>query len=578
MFKLLHNPKVGICVLLTLLPAFSQAREKSVKLQSTKGSIKVRIDAMTKVKKEGSSFLIHGDVTLPVDDSDWLISPDSAANLSHLDMSECQFKKRWIKFAAVGYTAVLEDLDGSGCIAIIEEFGDDPPEVIPVKRGIKVINCKTVRVVPFEKGGYREVASIFRAWMKMKGHYRHILEKPLGKEIAGAAAMRPVQHGAISEEVWDKVQPIVPSAVLVWRQFGGPGEGLENFSIDLQKKLNTSGRYFFLPWGSLLTPVAEEAPDGRTSSLGFSSMPESMIRKWSWVDDEGELRHPMVGHGGGKQATKSSKGLLCAHGQVERIEHWISKVATHPYCYRMDGVNLDSMAYYLKASHYPGNCDSKTHPATFKGWTEGLEAMFKAAYDKGLMISHEGCVFFLDKYALHTYGKSMVSLGIYTGWYLLPDGADKEPEKIIKTITHHVPVNEMIYHDQLALRIHDAEALNIRYITPEQYQKNRQIKHVFNALYGLTPNLQLGGPEADRLILEDLEWMEKEMPRALETYRLLYGLELTNHEFLSKDRLVQQTTFEGGIKIIANFSDSTTTVDRIKIPAIGYVVVNGNER
>ncbi|MEX0321721.1 MAG: hypothetical protein AB3N63_06140 [Puniceicoccaceae bacterium] len=537
------------------------------------GSLQAVIHESTKVENAGQYTIVHGDVTLQVDESDWLIAPASSRNLEHPGPQGKFFENRWGKFPAVGYTAVLKDIDGAGCAVIIEEFGEVPPLVSITKESISVVKCAKLRLVPFQNGGYRSVARIYRDWMKEKGHYRHILEKPFGREIAGAAAVRPVQHGAISAEVWEKVQPIIPSAVMVWRQYGGPAEGMENFTLELQEKLDRKGQYFFLPWGSLLAPVSQETTKSGMSYFGFSSMPSEMLEQWSWVGKDENFKHPKASQGGGTGPTRFQSGLLCAHIQQERIRHWIDKVNKHPHSYRMDGVNIDSTAALMRAQSYPGNCVHQEHPASYKDWVDGVTEMFKVAYEKGLMISHEGCVFPLEKYVLHTYGKSMVSLGIYTGWYLKAEGENKEPEKIINTIAEHVPVNEMIYHDQLALRIHDAEALNIRYANPKQYRTNRQIKHVFNALYGLTPNLQLGGADADRMILEDLQWMKKEMPRALQTYKKLYGLQLIDHRFLTEDHKIQKSVFEGGIAVIANFSDKNRVFDGTVVKALDYCLI-----
>jgi hypothetical protein len=62
------------------------------------------------------------------------------------------------------------------------------------------------------------------------------------------------------------------------------------------------------------------------------------------------------------------------------------------------------------------------------------------------------------------------------------------------------------------------------------------------------------------------------MPAATEIYTKTYGQKIVKHEFLSDDRLVQQCTFENGVRVTANFDAKARTVADLQIEPLSYVV------
>jgi hypothetical protein len=319
------------------------------------------------------------------------------------------------------------------------------------------------------------------------------------------------------------------------------------------------------------------SPEGESdqnpwADYAFDTMPRDFIEKWRLMGKNGKPYLTAKQKEAGQSPSLSS-GLLCPHSFPARMERWLSKVGNHPFCYRVDGVNIDTLVGFTRPGYYFGGCFSEDHPADYRDYINSLAEMCKVAYDRGLMVGHEGNAFWLEKYCLSSYGKGMVSVGLYTGWYLKPTGASKDPEKVISMVAQHVPINALVYHDQIAIRLHDAEALNIRFSSRDEYDTIRRFKLTFSALYGLTPNLHFAGIDADRLVLEDIAWMEKEIPRAQKTYEELYGLRITDHRFLTQDRMIQRTVFDDRIHVVANFTAEPFVVEGRSVPGLDYVMI-----
>lgn len=531
---------------------------------------------LIKHKIDESSFLFEGNLLIKLKD-DWVITgTHGGKNLLPVKDRFLTFKQKWnVKFPKIGYFGVMQDLNGAGFVALLEELGDEIPVLKPVKEGMLLSGAKKLRISFFDKGGYKSIASIFRAWQKEKGYFRKIWDKPLAQEMKGRIHIRPHQHGAISKATWEKLLPHTPKAFFIWRPTGKtPSIGLDIYTKELQEWLCQKGDFLIMPWGGQMPPLSDQGQVPSTGStnlsyFSFSTMPKEFLKGRYVLKENGDIYIPE------KKGKVFESGPLCPHFLADKMENWISKITRHPNHYKMDGVNIDTLLYYIRSDAFHGKCHHKDHPANAKDLQENMARMLKVAYDKGLMVGHEGNGYWLEKYALSAYGNPMVSVNLYTGWYLKSEGPNRPIEKVIPMVTEHLPINAMIYHDQLAMRIHDAEALNIRFANAQQNKNVRNFKLAFNALYGLTPSLHFSGNngvDTDRLVLEDLEWIKKDLGRAQKTYETLYGLQLKDHLFLTKDRLVQKTVWEDGTEVIANFRlEPYKTLDKT-IPSLDYLL------
>jgi hypothetical protein len=523
------------------------------------------------------AWVLPGSAVFGMNDGDLFVAPAGDRKHTNLytkkdipgsgqgeggDAGEDDFGGNLDAFPVAGYAGVLHSLDGAGYVVLLEDFGYAAPVLKKHKDGFEVDKAGKLRVVFFADGGYNKMAQIIRGWMKEKGYFRSLEDKPYGAKLNGAVALRPVQHGAISKSVWEQIVPIIPKAIMVWRS--GEGEAaadLDHFSVEMQKELDGKGDYTFLPWAGMALAVDSEERMTDLKRYSFDKMPQSELAKWTCIVD-GKAYRPDKGRG----------ILYHPAGLKERMEYWLyTKMPKHPYTYRTDGANIDTLPYWFKPGRFTP-CENPDKPAGYTEMVHGYEEMMKTVYDKGGIITHEGLAFFLEKYTFGGYGRPLVSVGANSGFYLKVPGRKTPPSLVLNNIANRVPINELVYHDQIAMRLHDAESLNMRYGNDPDTEAVRRYKFLFNALFGLTPNVQLGGEKADKWVTEDLPWLREEMPRATETYKLTYGQALTEHRFLTQDHLVQQAKFGNGVTITANFDSQERQAAGMTVAPLDYIV------
>jgi hypothetical protein len=520
------------------------------------------------------TWILPGEAVFGMNDSDLFVAPAGDRKHTNLykraeipgsnneDDGEDDFGGNLDAFALAGYAGVLQSLDGAGYVVLLEEFGYRTPVLKQHNDGFEVNEAGKLRVVFFADGGYNKMAQIIRGWLKEKGYYRNLFDKPYGEKLNGAVALRPVQHGAISKSVWEQIVPIIPKALMVWRAGEGDAAAdIENFSVDRQKELDGEGDYFFLPWAGMALAVDAEERMTDLKRYGFDKMPKEFVDQWTCLVD-GKPYKPDKGRG------------IAYHpaGLKERMEYWLyTKMPNHPYTYRTDGANIDTLPYWFKPGRF-APCENPDKPAGFSEMVQGYEAMVKTVYDKGGILTHEGVAFFLEKYMFGGYGRPLVTIGSNSGFYLKVPGSKKSPASVLANLANQVPMNELIYHDQIAMRLHDAESLNMRYGNDGDTAAIRKYKFLFNALFGLTPNVQLGGDKADEWVTEDLPWLREEMPQAINVYEQTYGQAILEHRFLTEDHLVQQTKFANGVTVTANFDSQERQTAGTTIAPLTYVV------
>jgi hypothetical protein len=546
----------------------------NVQKQSGTATWDFRLPADSTIEEAATdTWILPGDAVFVLNDQDLVIAPTGSQkhsnlyNKASLPAEDDNDVENLDKFSIVGYTGVLKSLEGAGYVVLLEQFGQKAPRMAKNDLGFVINDARQLRIVFFADGGYKRMAEIIRDWMKQQDYYRKLLDKPYGEQLKGAVVMRPVQYGAIGEEVWEQVSKVVPKAVLIWKTGDDTRDaGLEKFTVELQKKLDQTGQYFFLPFAGMENSVQDQQGLTGNERFNWTAMPKSLLEKWPCIVNGKPLKpnHP-----------KRYDGIvLNPFGLKERMEYWLyEKMPQHPNTYRTDGVNVDTLPYWFSPDKFVA-CENPGQQAGFAEWTEGFANMLKTVYDKGGIVSHEGLAFFTEKYAFSGYGRPLVTIGALSDFALSDPGSPKKPSQVLDNIANHIPINELVYHDQIAMRMHDGEALNMRYKNKKDTEEIRRYKFLYNALFGLTPNLQLGGEKADQWITEDLEWMRKEMPAATEIYSKTYGQAIVEHKFLTEDRLVQQCTFENGIRVTANFDTKTRTVADRQIQPLSYVVTD----
>jgi hypothetical protein len=494
-------------------------------------------------------WLLPGDVVFALNEGDMFVAPSNSRQHGNIyakgELPGRQDKEQGNldTFPIVGFTGVLTSLNGAGYVVLLEEFGAQAPTLTAHASGFEIRGAGRLRVVCFADGGYNRMAAVIRDWMREKGYYRRLLDKPFGEKLRGAVAVRPVQHGAISKRLWEQVAEVIPKAIMVWRAGEGTAAaGLEHFSVELQRELDRRGGYVFLPWCGMALGVGPEEQAAGNKRHSFDRMPQEMLDRYGYIVD-----------GKPYYSEKGDGVLFHPSGLKERMAYWLyDKMPRHPNTYRTDGANIDTLDYWFKPNRFVP-CDRPGAPADFRDQVQGYTEMARMVCERGGMVTHEGVAFFLEKYAFGGYGKPLVTLGSNAGFYLDDPGKPLDPDSVLKQITEQAPIHQLVYHDQLAMRLHDAESLNMRYGTPAKTERIRRYKLLYLALFGLTPNVQLGGEKADEWIAADLPWLRAEIPRAAATYSRTYGQAILAHNYLTDDRLVQECVYEDGTRITANF-------------------------
>ncbi|MCC2686055.1 MAG: hypothetical protein K0R75_2954, partial [Paenibacillaceae bacterium] len=177
----------------------------------------------TEEEKSQDTWILPGDAVFVLNDQDFVIAPTGSQkhsnlyNKASLPAEDDNDVENLDKFSIVGYTGVLKSLEGAGYVVLLEQFGQKAPRMAKNDLGFAINDARQLRIVFFADGGYVRMAEIIRDWMKQHDYYRRLLDKPYGEQLKGAVVMRPVQYGAIGEEVWEQVAKVVPKAVLIWK-------------------------------------------------------------------------------------------------------------------------------------------------------------------------------------------------------------------------------------------------------------------------------------------------------------------------------------------------------------------------
>ena len=154
------------------------------------------------------------------------------------------------------------------------------------------------------------------------------------------------------------------------------------------------------------------------------------------------------------------------------------------------------------------------------------------------------------------YFEGMLSLAPYRA----PDSGrsmmhkyDTVPELVAKFqvgAEYRLPLWELVYHDCVVAQWYWGDYNNK---VPGVWDK----RDLFNALYGTPPMFMFNRREWER----DHERFARSYHTATPVAHATFYSEMTDHRFLSADRLVQQTHFANGTTVTVNFGDQPCTLD-----------------
>ena len=134
------------------------------------------------------------------------------------------------------------------------------------------------------------------------------------------------------------------------------------------------------------------------------------------------------------------------------------------------------------------------------------------------------------------------------------------------------PLFQLAFHDTIFSAFRWSEA-NLR--APEWMWK----KDMFNLLYGTMP-LWMIRSEGNRLLRAESDRLAKTFKTVCGVNRYTAFDEMMSHEFISPDRSVQRTTWEGGLSITVNFSEDKAfkLSNGVELPAASYLLDGDAEK
>jgi len=255
-------------------------------------------------------------------------------------------------------------------------------------------------------------------------------------------------------------------------------------------------------------------------------------------------------------------GVLCDRQAPEYARQRVpAELETHPYrCRFIDTTTASPWRECYHPDHPMTRSDSR-------GWkTELLRVICEdMKLVTGSETGHDAAVPYVH------YFEGMLSLGPYR----IPDAGrnmreiwDEVPERVAKFQVGHkyrLPLWELVYHDCVVAQWYWGDYNNK---LPSLWDK----RDLFNVLYGTPPmfmfNRQIWEQNKDRFA----QSYKNVCPAA----RAVGYAEMTDHQFLTPDRDVQQTTFSNGVTITVNFRPKPYLVpDGREVGPMSYYMTDG---
>ncbi|HTL18065.1 MAG TPA: glycoside hydrolase [Patescibacteria group bacterium] len=428
---------------------------------------------------------------------------------------------------ARGYVAILETPDDAsiriarhdGMLTIAPEWESQVGKFGYARR---------IRYIFLEQGGHVAMAKKYRNYSKKAGLLKTLAEK----RDANSNVDRLI--GAVNVWCWDKdsieiVNEMQRAGIqrLLWSNRQTPDNltalnalGVLTSRYDIYQDVMATTNFSRLRWIH---------PDWTTNAW-----PNDIILdpRGNWLKGWGvESRNgPLI-----------PCGVLCDRfGPDFARERVPAELATHPYLCRF--IDTTTAAPW-------NECYSPDHPMTrseSRKWK--MELLRYISRDNKLVTGsetgHDAAVPFVH------YFEGMMSLGPYR----VPDAGRRMaeiwtnvPAQVAKFQLGHkyrLPLWELVYHDCVVAHWYWGDYNNK---LPALWDK----RDLFNALYGVPP-----------MFMFDRKLWETSKDRFVRSYQNTCPLirrvgyqEMINHQFLTADRNVQETTFANGVRVIVNFAE-----------------------
>ena len=400
---------------------------------------------------------------------------------------------------------------------------------------------RQMRYVFFDKGGYVAMAKRYRQYAKEKGLVKTLAEK--------------------NGERKGNIEKII-GAVNVW--FWGKGKGdftRELHKAGIKKVLFSSADWDVAAINELgyLTSIYDIYQDVwppiyHEVTKRHDGWPEDLVldqkEDWvrGWTIKKGLKEYP--------------GGVICSIRGLERAKkNILEDLKKNPYTARF--IDTTTSTPWRE-------CYNPAHPTTrSEDFKNKMALLGFCSNELGLVTGSEdgvdAAVPFVD------YFEGMMS----PGFARLPDsgrnvGAVKympPTEEFLKFQVgeeYRIPLWELVFHDAVVSTWYWGDSSNL---IPEMWWR----RDLLNILYG---NMPLWA-------IRDWDHWKQYKERFIESYKNAGSVfekvgfsAMLNHQFITEDHLVQETEFDGNIRIVVNFGDKIYELQDIKytLPAHGYVV------
>ena len=217
-----------------------------------------------------------------------------------------------------------------------------------------------------------------------------------------------------------------------------------------------------------------------------------------------------------------------------------------------------------------GECYHPDHPMTRTDAFRYKRILLQYLNDIGLVSGTEvGCE---DVAANINYQEGMMSPPMYrapdsgrrmtTLYY--GDSIDEKINKYMLNPIYRVPLWELVYHDCVVSYWYWGDSTNS---CPELMKK----RDLFCSLYGLPPIYSFDANDWEKLKKDIIDSYHRTSEIASKTGYC----RMMSFEYITEDKLVQKTTFENGIEVVANFSDKPVEYHGKTIEPIDKIIIGG---
>ena len=431
----------------------------------------------------------------------------------------------------------VEDATGAGMVAILETPDDAAIEIVPNKNKLLQVNAswepsmkefryaRQLRYVFFDEGGHVAVCKRYRQHAIETGLFVSFTEKvkknPNIDKLLGAANIWYWDGNKV--ELVKEMQSLGMTRIL-WSGGGSAEELVE------MNKLNgvLTSRYDI--YQDIMDPA-------RRNDVSWH--PDWTTEAWphdiNWISPDGTWRKGWEVDQRDRSLPRIPCAVICDAKAVPYARERITKeLETKPYLCRF--IDTTVAAPWFECYH-------PDHPMTRSDSRKYKMELLKLIGDLGLVCGsetgHDASVPFCD------YFEGMLSLGPYrvadSGRNMIQvvDEVPPQIERFQVNPALRLPLWELVYHDCVVAQWYWGDYNNK---LPAVWRK----RDLFNALYGTPPMYMF----TRRNWNENKDKFAVSYKTAATVARETAYAEMTDHNILSPDRMVQQTRFRHGMKFI----------------------------